>query len=100
MKAAVLWERRTPLAIEELEIADLAPGEARVRILASGVCHSDLHHIQRDTWTVLPIVLGHEGAGVVEAVGPGVTRVRPGDRVIIAFGVKCGECFFCVRGQP
>src|ERR671933_442397 len=76
MKAAVLWERRTPLAIEEVEIADPAPGEAR------------------------PRVLGHEAAGVVEAVGAGVTRVEPGDRVISAFGVRCGECFFCVRGQP
>ena len=98
MKAAVLWERRSPLVIEEVEIADPAPGEARVRILASGVCHSDLHHIQRDTYLVLPAVLGHEGAGVVEAVGPGVTRVKPGDRVIIAFGSKCGECYFCLRG--
>lgn len=98
MKAAVLWERRSPLVIEEVEIADPAPGEARVRILASGVCHSDLHHIQRDTYLVLPAVLGHEGAGVVEAVGPGVTQVKPGDRVIIAFGSKCGECYFCRRG--
>ncbi len=98
MKAAVLWERRSPLVIEEVEIADPAPGEARVRILASGVCHSDLHHIQRDTYLVLPAVLGHEGAGIVEAVGPGVTRVKPGDRVIIAFGPKCGTCYFCLRG--
>jgi S-(hydroxymethyl)glutathione dehydrogenase/alcohol dehydrogenase len=100
MKAAVLWERRTPLAIEEVEIADPAPGEARLRVLASGVCHSDLHHIQRDTFALPPLVLGHEAAGVVEAVGAGVTRVEPGDRVISAFGVRCGECFFCVRGQP
>lgn len=100
MKAAVLWERRTPLVVEDLELADPAPGEARVRIGASGVCHSDLHHIQRDTAFLPPLVLGHEAAGVVEAVGPGVTRVAPGDRVIAAFGVRCGECFFCVRGQP
>ncbi len=100
MKAAVLWERRTPLTIEEVELADPAPGEARVRILTSGVCHSDLHHIQRDTTlSRLPLVLGHEAAGVVEAVGAGVTRPKPGDRVIAAFGVRCGECFFCVRGQ-
>jgi len=98
VKAAVLWQRRSPLVIEEVEIADPAPGEARVRVLASGVCHSDLHHIQRDTYLVLPAVLGHEGAGVIDAVGPGVTRVKPGDRVIIAFGSKCGACYFCLRG--
>ena len=64
MKAAVLWERRTPLSIEEVELADPQPGEARVRILASGVCHSDLHHINRDsTRSTLPLVLGHEAAG-------------------------------------
>jgi Zn-dependent alcohol dehydrogenase len=100
VKAAVLWERRAPLVVEEVELADPAPGEARVRILASGVCHSDLHHIRRDTPVPPPLVLGHEAAGVVEAVGEGVTRVGLGDRVIAAFGVKCGECFFCVRGQP
>lgn len=100
MKAAVLWERRAPLAIEDVELADLAPGETRIRVLASGVCHSDLHHIQRDTWLMPPFVPGHEAAGIVEAVGEGVTRVKPGDHVISAFGVRCGECFFCLRGQP
>lgn len=100
MKAAVLWERRAPLVIEDLDLADPAPGEARVRIVASGVCHSDLHHIQRESWVAPPFVPGHEAAGVVEAVGEGVTRVRPGDRVVSAFGVRCGECFFCQRGQP
>ncbi|ACZ40785.1 Zn-dependent alcohol dehydrogenase [Sphaerobacter thermophilus] len=99
IKAAVLWERRTPLRVEDVEIADPAPGEARVKILASGVCHSDLHHIRRETAFVPPLVLGHEGAGVVESVGEGVTRVQPGDRVIIAFGQKCGTCYFCLRGE-
>lgn len=99
MKAAVLWERRTPLTIEEIDLADLEPGEARVKILASGVCHSDLHHINRETPFKPPLVLGHEGAGVVEAVGPDVTSVKPGDRVIIMFGSKCGKCHFCNSGE-
>ena len=100
MKAAVLYERRTPLVIEDLDLVPPGPGEVEVKLVASGVCHSDLHHIQRDTPSVLPLVLGHEGAGIVGAVGPNVTRVKPGDHVIIAFGSKCGECFYCVRGMP
>jgi S-(hydroxymethyl)glutathione dehydrogenase / alcohol dehydrogenase len=99
MKAAVLWERRTPLKIEEIDLADLEPGEARVKILASGVCHSDLHHINRETPFKPPLVLGHEGAGVVEAVAPNVTSVQPGDRVVIMFGSKCGTCHFCHSGE-
>jgi S-(hydroxymethyl)glutathione dehydrogenase / alcohol dehydrogenase len=99
MKAAVLWERRTPLKIEEIDLADLKPGEARVRMMASGVCHSDLHHINRETPFPTPVVLGHEGAGVVEAVAPDVTSVKPGDRVIIMFGSKCGKCHFCNSGE-
>src|SRR5215213_5179844 len=63
VKAAVLWERRTPLVIEEIDIADPAPGEARVKIGVSGVCHSDLHQINRDTPSLPPLVLGHEAAG-------------------------------------
>ncbi len=100
MRAAVLYQRRTPMVIEEVDLPEPEPGEVQVRIVASGVCHSDYHHWERDTWSQLPLVLGHEAAGVVEAVGPGVTSVRPGDHVILAFGNKCGECFFCRRGQP
>ena len=100
MKAAVLYERRKPLVIEDLEMVAAGPGEVEIELVASGVCHSDLHHVNRDTPTVLPVVLGHEGAGIVKSVGPNVTRVKPGDHVIIAFGSKCGECFYCVRGMP
>jgi S-(hydroxymethyl)glutathione dehydrogenase / alcohol dehydrogenase len=99
MKAAVLWERRTPLKIEEIDLADLQPGEARVKVLASGVCHSDLHHINRETPFKPPLVLGHEGAGIVEAVADGVTSVKPGDRVVIMFGSKCGTCHYCHSGE-
>src|SRR5712692_3441193 len=101
MRAAVLYARRTPLVVEELDLVEPGPGEVEVQLVASGVCHSDLHHIQRDTTaSVLPLALGHEGAGIVSVVGPNVTRVSPGDHVIIAFGSKCGECFYCVRGMP
>jgi S-(hydroxymethyl)glutathione dehydrogenase/alcohol dehydrogenase len=93
-------ERRKPLVIQDLDLADPVVGEVEVNLVASGVCHSDLHHLQRDTATLPPAVLGHEGAGFVSRVGPNVTRVKAGDHVIIAFGSKCGECFYCVRGQP
>lgn len=100
MKAAVLYERRKPLVLDELELVEPGPNEVEIELVASGVCHSDLHHVQRDTPTVLPVVLGHEGAGIVKAVGSNVTRVKPGDHVIIAFGNKCGECYYCLRGMP
>jgi S-(hydroxymethyl)glutathione dehydrogenase/alcohol dehydrogenase len=101
VRAAVLYERRTPLVVENLDLVEPGPGEVEIDLVASGVCHSDLHHIQRDnTASKLPLALGHEGAGVVRRVGPNVTRVSPGDHVIIAFGPKCGECYYCVRGMP
>jgi S-(hydroxymethyl)glutathione dehydrogenase/alcohol dehydrogenase len=101
VKAAVLYERRAPLVVDDLELVSPGSGEVEVRLVASGVCHSDLHHMRRDMSTSAPpMVLGHEGAGLVTAVGPNVTRVQPGDHVIIAFGSKCGECFYCVRGMP
>lgn len=100
MRAAVLYERNAPLVVEEVELAPPGPGEVQVKLAASGVCHSDVHHWRQELGTPLPAVLGHEGAGIVEAVGPGVTRVQPGDHVIIAFGSKCGECFYCLRGMP
>jgi S-(hydroxymethyl)glutathione dehydrogenase/alcohol dehydrogenase len=100
MQAAVLYRRREPMVIEEVELDPPGPAEARVRFAASGVCHSDYSHWQRDTWSPLPLILGHEGSGVVTAVGPGVTQVKPGDHVILAFGNKCGECAFCKRGEP
>jgi S-(hydroxymethyl)glutathione dehydrogenase/alcohol dehydrogenase len=100
MKAAVLYKRREPMVIEEITLTGPGPGEVEVKLVASGVCHSDYSHWSRDTWTQMPLVLGHEGAGIVERVGPGVTRVAPGDHIILAFGTRCGECFYCVRGEP
>ena len=101
MKAAVLYEPNTELVVEELELDEPAPGEVLVRIFASGVCHSDWHVVKGE-WTHLPLpaVLGHEGAGVVEATGPGVTNVKPGDHVILSWKPSCGLCEMCQKGWP
>jgi S-(hydroxymethyl)glutathione dehydrogenase/alcohol dehydrogenase len=100
MKAAILHEPGSPFVIEDLVLEDPRPGEVLVRLAASGVCHSDWHVVTGATRHPLPVVLGHEGAGVVEAVGEGVTRVQPGDHVILNWAPDCGACFYCVRGQP
>ncbi len=99
-RAAVLSEVKKPLEIWELEVDPPREGEVLVRVVAAGVCHSDLHYILGDLETPLPAVPGHEGAGIVEAVGPGVTRFRPGDPVLFVFRAFCGECFYCLNGRP
>ncbi|GBD21897.1 NDMA-dependent alcohol dehydrogenase [bacterium HR28] len=99
-RAAVLTEVKKPLEIWEVDIDPPKEGEVLVRVVAAGVCHSDLHYIQGDLEAVLPAVPGHEGAGVVEAVGPGVTRFRPGDPVLFVFRAFCGQCFYCLNGRP
>tara|TARA_Y100001934_G_C12384663_1_gene794778 strand:+ start:4163 stop:5260 length:1098 start_codon:yes stop_codon:yes gene_type:complete len=100
MTAAVLYEPNKPMQIERIEIDDPSDGEVLVRVGAAGVCHSD-YHIMNGDWTMpLPAVLGHEGAGVVEKVGRGVTRVKPGDHVILNFRANCGHCHHCVVGRP
>jgi len=84
---------------DDIEIAPPGPGEAKVKIVASGVCHSDLS-VQNGTIPLPPpIVLGHEGAGIVEEVGEGVTSVAPGDHVVLSFVPACGSCYYCDRGQ-
>jgi S-(hydroxymethyl)glutathione dehydrogenase/alcohol dehydrogenase len=100
MRAAVLNEVRSPLAIEELAIDEPGYGEALVRVIAAGACHSDLHFMEGTYPTRMPAVLGHEVAGVVEQIGPGVTNVGPGDRVIIGFVQPCGHCGNCQSGRP
>jgi Zn-dependent alcohol dehydrogenase len=100
MKAAVLQRPGAPLTIEDVELADPGPGEVTVRVLAAGVCHSDLHYMNGDLNARLPAVLGHEGAGIVEKVGEGVTRVRPGDTVVTLWRPRCGDCEFCTTGRP
>lgn len=96
--AAVLRERAQPFVLEEVELDDPRPSEVLVRLVATGVCHTDL--TVRDRGTVpLPAVLGHEGAGIVERVGAGVTKVQPGDHVVLSFP-SCGQCRLCLRGRP
>jgi S-(hydroxymethyl)mycothiol dehydrogenase len=86
---------------EELELDEPGAGEVLVRIEASGVCHSDLHIVEQDGWGHrLPVLLGHEGAGVVEAVGDGVSGLSAGDRVVLGWRPPCGECRWCKRGDP
>ncbi|HXH58781.1 Zn-dependent alcohol dehydrogenase [Iamia sp.] len=101
MKAAVLTGVGADLEIrDDVQIAPPGPGEVRVRVAASGVCHSDLS-VQNGTIPLpTPIVLGHEGAGVVEEVGEAVTTVATGDHVVLSFVPKCGVCEACLRGQP
>lgn len=100
MRAAVLYQPRSPLVVEEVEIRGPAPGEVLVRLAASGVCHSDFHVVKGE-WTYdLPIVLGHEGAGIVERVGEGVTTVGPGHHVVLSWMPNCGRCYYCVTGRP
>jgi S-(hydroxymethyl)glutathione dehydrogenase / alcohol dehydrogenase len=100
MKAAVLYEVKRPLQVEDVDLAAPHHGEVLVRIGAAGVCHSDYHFMNGDLPIGLPCVLGHEGAGVVEEVGEGVTTVKPGDHVVLLFRPNCGHCEFCSQGRP
>jgi S-(hydroxymethyl)mycothiol dehydrogenase len=90
-----------PVSIEEFNIGDPGPNEVLVRIIASGVCHTDLG-IKSGTYGTdgFPFLLGHEGAGIIEAIGPGVDESRLGEYVILAWRAPCGQCRFCKRGQP
>lgn len=100
MKAAILHGANEPLTIEEIEIIDPRADEVLVHTSVSGVCHSDLHYVDGNRTIALPAVLGHEAAGIVEAVGEDVTYVRPGDRVIMSFRPFCGHCKYCLSGRP
>jgi len=100
-KGVIAWEAGKPGQVEEFTIDPPGPGEALVRIVASGVCHTDLSAKNGVFGTdYFPFLLGHEGAGVVERVGEGVTNVKPGDSVILAWRAPCGACRFCLRGKP
>ncbi|MEG3180687.1 Zn-dependent alcohol dehydrogenase [Sphingomonas sp. LT1P40] len=100
MKAAVLFEANRPLEIHDIQVSKPGPREVLIRTAACGVCRSDLHFVDGAYPHVMPTVPGHEAAGVVEAVGSDVTKLRPGDHVITFFTVFCGSCEFCVSGRP
>ena len=99
MKAAVLREVRTPLVIEELQIGKPGPREVLIRTVATGVCHSDLHFVEGSYPWAMPVVMGHESAGVVEAVGSEVRTVKVGDHVITCLSAYCGHCEECLTGH-
>jgi len=99
MKAAVLREVGQPLQIEQVQISKPGPHEVLIRTMAAGVCHSDLHFVEGSYPTQLPVVLGHESAGIVEQVGSEVRTVKPGDHVITCLSAYCGHCDQCLTGH-
>lgn len=100
MKAAVLYELNTTLTVEDVILEEPKENEVLVKIAASGVCHSDLSAIHGGFNRPLPIILGHEGAGVVEKIGKNVRNVKPGDHIIISWVSPCGICEYCKNGMP
>ena len=97
--AAILWEQGQPLSVEPAELDGPGPGEVLVELKAAGVCHSDLHPARGDWPAKTPLVLGHEGAGIVREVGPSVTDVKVGDHVVLCWAPACGVCAPCLEGR-
>jgi S-(hydroxymethyl)glutathione dehydrogenase / alcohol dehydrogenase len=100
MRAAVLRQPGAAISVDDVDLAPLEPGMVRVRLAASGLCHSDLSVADGTLPLPLPAVLGHEGAGIVAEVGPDVTGLQPGDRVVLSWAVPCRACRPCLRGRP
>jgi S-(hydroxymethyl)mycothiol dehydrogenase len=100
VRAVVARAVKEPVSVEVIDVPDPGPGEALVQVQACGVCHTDLHYREGGINDEFPFLLGHEAAGVVEAVGTGVTDVEPGDFVILNWRAVCGECRSCRRGRP
>jgi len=99
-RAAVAWEAGKPLEIEEVDLGKPQAGEVLVQIVATGVCHTDAFTLSgADPEGLFPVILGHEGGGIVQEVGPGVTSVKPGDHVIPLYTPECGACAFCKSGK-
>ena len=100
IRAAVFREAGVPFSVETLDLAPPGAGEVLVKIAATGVCHSDWHLMTGATKHPVPAVIGHEGAGMVAGLGPGVTDLSLGDHVALSWAPNCGECFYCRRGRP
>ncbi|MGB0386707.1 MAG: Zn-dependent alcohol dehydrogenase [Ardenticatenaceae bacterium] len=100
MKAAVCYEFGKPLVVEEVRLDPPQAGEVKVKLAACAICHSDIHHMEGAWGSPLPAIYGHEAAGVVEEVGPGVTLAKPGDHVVVTLIRSCGRCYFCTQGRP
>jgi len=100
MKAAVCYALGQPLVVEEISIDPPQRGEVLVRLRVTGICHSDIHLIRGDWGARLPVVAGHEGAGVVVEVGPGVAGIQAGDHVVVSLLRSCGRCFYCTHDAP
>lgn len=100
VRAAVLYAPGEHFSVEELDLQPPQPGEVLVRMRAAGVCHSDWHLVTGATRHPLPVVPGHEGAGVIAAVGAGVSRIRVGDQVALNWAPSCGSCFYCLNSRP
>src|SRR4051812_26117689 len=100
VRAVVAREAKVPVEVVTIVVPDPGPGEALVNVQACGVCHTDLHYREGAINDEFPFLLGHEAAGVIESVGPGVTDVAPGDFVILNWRAVCGECRSCRRGRP
>src|SRR5919204_793941 len=100
ISAAVLYESRKPMVVEPVQLDEPKAGEVLVKIAAAGVCRSDFHVLNGEWASPMPIVLGHEGSGRVEAIGPNVTRVKRGDPIVLSFAPNCGFCAYCSTGRP
>ena len=100
VQGVVARAKGAPVSLETVLVPDPGPGEALVQVQACGVCHTDLHYREGGINDDFPFLLGHEAAGVVEAVGDGVTDVAPGDFVILNWRAVCGQCRACRRGRP
>jgi NDMA-dependent alcohol dehydrogenase len=98
-RAGVLYHPGEAIRVEEVELDPPKDHEVQVKMVAAGVCHSDYHIVVGDLPAYLPMALGHEGAGIVEEVGPGVTNCKPGDHVVLSFIPSCGTCYYCTRGH-
>ena len=99
MKAAIAYEPGKPLVVEDVILDAPKYREVKVRVAATAICHSDIHALKGELGPVFPVIGGHESAGYIEAVGEGVTSVKPGDAVVVSLVANCGHCYYCLNGQ-